>query len=297
MSSSNVCEALFYRDKIGTVMANYIIGDVHGQFDALTKLLDMLNYDEKNDELWFVGDLVNRGPKSLEVLRFVADLQQRGVAKVVLGNHDFSLMVQALNIPEVRIKKSTMEILQAPDAVQLLHIIRTWPLMVEDKTRKIIMTHAGAYPLWSLEKLHVQHEIYQSYMANTHEQVNQFLRMVYHNGTGKWSETEADIEKMRFTVNAFTRMRFLTGKGGLDFDCKEPPEDAPKRLTPWYQLLPNNGYRYIFGHWAACGLRVTERYACIDSGAAWGGGLTAFNGDTWKVAATISLKTKQTKKK
>lgn len=274
-------------------MANYIIGDVHGQFEALTVLLDMLNYDENKDELWFVGDLVNRGPQSLEVLRFVVDLQQRGLAKVVLGNHDFSLMVQALHVPEVKIKKSSSEILDAPDAQTLLTAIRCWPLMVEDVERKLIMSHAGVYPFWSLEKLREQHSLYIERMQGESKVVDAFLRAVYHDGTGKWSSQNSDIEQMRFTVNSFVRMRFLTKKGALDFDCKMSPNEAPKKLIPWYSYLRNDGYRYVFGHWAACGLHINENWACIDSGAAWGGRLTALNADTWKVSGTTRIKTKK----
>lgn len=273
-------------------MATYIIGDVHGQFDALMRLLSKINYKEDKDELWFVGDLVNRGPQSLEVLRFVVGLGVR--VKVVLGNHDFSLMVQALELPHVKIKKSSEAILKAPDSKILLSAMRSWPLFYENTEYNVIMAHAGFYPFWSIETARMQQQMYQYEMLKTEKESNQFLEQVYANGSGYWNKRDSFIEQMRFTVNAFLRMRFLEKDGRLNFDCKLPPEEAPTNLIPWFEeKMRENKYRYIFGHWAACGLKVTKNWACLDSGAAWGGGLTAFNLEKWEVTASVRVREKK----
>lgn len=273
-------------------MTDYVIGDVHGQYDALMRLLDKVAYDENRDILWFVGDLVNRGPDSLGVLRFVVNLGDK--AKVVVGNHDFSLMVQALRSPKIRIKKSSEQILAAPDGEALVMAMRQWPLMIEDAWRGVIMAHAGLYPYWSLEQARAQNEVYCAAMRADDEMVASFLLSTYDDGSGYWRETDDALAQMRFTINAFARMRFLERDGRLNFSAKVPPRSAPKNLLPWYKAH-HDTVKVVFGHWAALGLMVKPHYACIDGGAAWGGELIAFDIDNWKVAEKVSVK--YTKKK
>lgn len=268
-------------------MADYVIGDVHGQYDALMRLLDKVDYNENRDKLWFVGDLVNRGPKSLKALRFVTGLG--GKANVVVGNHDYSLMVQALNTPKIKIKKTTAEILAAPDGEELVMAIRRWPLMVEDENRNVVMVHAGLYPHWSLACARAQNAAYCAMMQGEKSIADARIIETFDDGSGCWEADGDAAEQMRFTVNAFARMRFLEKNGRLNFDAKVPPRSAPRSLTPWYKLHPADGAKVIFGHWAALGLTIKPRWACIDGGAAWGGELIAFNIDNWKVAAKAAV--------
>lgn len=268
-------------------MSIYAIGDVHGQREALLRLLEQLNYDEAADELWFVGDIINRGPDSAGALRLVTSL--KGKVKVVMGNHDFTLLVQAADLDKGRIKKTTKEILSAPDAQEMIAKMQTWGLMEEDAERGIVMTHAGVYPYWDLATAREMDAQYRQQMQQTSDKRREFLREVYRNGSGKWKEKAKMEVKQCFAVNAFARMRFLNTDGSLDYDAKIPPEEAAKNLMPWYDIhAQRQNYRIVFGHWAALGLRVHEKYACIDGGAAWGGELIAFDLADWQVAAKVA---------
>lgn len=267
-------------------MADYVIGDVHGQYDALMRLLDKVDYNENRDILWFVGDLVNRGPNSLEVLRFVVNLGER--AKIVIGNHDFSLMVQAYCAPEIKIKKTSEQILSAPDGEELIGAMRQWPLMIEDVWRQTVMVHAGLYPYWTLERARAQNIAYCQIIQHNDTDIKKFLHSTFANGAGYWEEQGDKLEQLRFTINAFARMRFLEKDGRLNFSAKVPPKSAPKTLIPWYKAHKGQ-VKVVFGHWAALGLMIKPTWACLDGGAAWGGELVAFNIDNWKVAAKISV--------
>lgn len=269
-------------------MAIYAIGDVHGQYEALMRLLENLNYDEAKDELWFVGDIINRGPDSVKALRFVTSLQDK--IKIVIGNHDFTLMVQANGLDKGRIKKTTKEILDEPDAQEMISAMHSWPLMVENSALNVVMAHAGVYPYWDLATARELNTQYCEQMKK--EDVRKaFLQAVYRNGNGKWKPDAQENEKLCFAVNAFARMRFLTSSAKLDFDAKIAPENAGKGLQAWYQEhIKRQNYRIVFGHWAALGLREHEKYACIDAGAAWGGELIAFELNEWKVAAREKIK-------
>lgn len=269
-------------------MGLYAIGDVHGQYDALMRLLEALNYDEAADELWFVGDIINRGPDSVGALRCVTTL--RGKTEVVIGNHDFTLMVQADGLDKGRIKTTTKEILKAPDAQEMIEAMRCWPLMVEDAARNIVMAHAGIYPYWNLSTARELNAEYRRQMRQSDEARKTFLQQVYRNGGGKWKAQMKDAAKNCFAVNAFARMRFLNADGELDFEGKMAPEAAPKGLHPWYEAhIRRQNFRIVFGHWAALGLRVHEKFACIDGGAAWSGELIAFDLERWQVAARAAI--------
>lgn len=268
-------------------MATYVIGDVHGQYAALLSLLDKLHYDEASDELWFVGDLVNRGPNSLEVVRFVCDLFQRGKCKVVLGNHDFSLLAQAIPGSTLKPKKATQSILAAEDGEALIMQMRQFPLLVVDDSHHVVMTHAGFYPLWTLS---IAQRLNADVMAALQgEQVGDFLRDVYADEPADWDINRTGIPALRFAVNVFTRMRYLKKDLRLDFDCKLPPKEAPRNLMPWFAVPQADEYRCVFGHWAALGLTIKPHYACIDGGAAWDGMLIAFDLARWQVAGKIKV--------
>lgn len=269
-------------------MGIYAIGDVHGQYEALMRLLERLNYDEAADELWFVGDIINRGPDSVRALRCVSRL--KGKTKVVIGNHDFTLMVQANGLDKGRIKNTTKEILNAPDAQEMIDAVQSWPLMVQDEARQIVMAHAGVYPYWDLDTAIEMNAQYCRQMRQKDNERREFLQTVYRNGNGEWKKNGKNSVKQCFAVNAFARMRFLKTNAALDFDGKMPPEEAPKALVPWYELhAARQAFRVVFGHWAALGLRLHEKYACIDGGAAWSGELIAFDLAQWRVAATVAI--------
>ncbi len=266
-------------------MATYVIGDVHGQYDALLRLLKKIRYREDRDELWFVGDLVNRGPKSLEVLRYVCARAEN--CKVVLGNHDFSLLVEAVGDPAVGRKKTTAAILAAPDGAALVGAMHGWPMMVVDRRRRVIMAHAGLYPGWTLATTEALAR--EVTAAMTGENAERFLLDVYRDEPSCWSQNLRGMARRRFAVNAFTRMRYLTRQGCLALAAKMSPEAAPKHLIPWYERCGEIPFRCVFGHWAALGVRVEKHWACLDGGAAWNGALIAFDLDHWAVAASVPV--------
>lgn len=263
-------------------MAVFAIGDVHGQKEALMRLLDKLNYSN-SDELWFVGDLINRGPDSWGVLQLVRRLN----AVVVLGNHDYSLLVQALAVPAVKQKKETVKLLENQGIKKTLAWLRTCKSLHVDSERGVALTHAGLYPFWQAEDvMRVKHAIEQALQNKGYRFV---LASVYGNEPDVWSAELQGIELLRFGINALSRMRYLHSDGAMDFEHKMALNAAPNHLRAWFEFPPAHGYRVIFGHWANVGLKVGDWYACIDGGSAWGGQLVAFDVDNWCVAASVAV--------
>lgn len=264
-------------------MAIYAIGDVHGQYDALRRLLDKIAYGG-GDELWFVGDLVNRGPDSLNVLRLVTGLAD---AKVVLGNHDLALLVQAQRFKGGKLKGAALDILAADDGEELVDRLRHYPMLHVDKTLKVAMVHAGVYPGWTMKTAKRLNREVSAALAG--KKYREFLKALYGNEPSRWSENLSGMNARRFAVNAFCRMRFVRKDGALDLEAKMAPDEAPNGLKPWFDCELHNKYRWIFGHWASCGLMVKRRVACIDGGSAWGGELLAFDVGRWAVAARVAV--------
>jgi bis(5'-nucleosyl)-tetraphosphatase (symmetrical) len=254
-------------------MATYAIGDVQGCFDELQALLERVGFNRQHDRLWFVGDLVNRGPKSLEVLRFVRNLGDR--ATVVLGNHDLHLLTQHEGFENKRKDDTFDDVLSAPDAKELVDWVRTRPMMhVEGR---YAMVHAGVLPQWTIEKsLQLAREVEQALRAPGYRD---FLANMYGSKPERWNETLAGWDRLRVIVNAMTRMRFCTPEGAMEFlsDGIEPPAG----YVPWYEPR-HDEQAIVFGHWSARGLKLTEHIAALDTGCVWGGSLTALRlEDRW----------------
>ena len=248
-------------------MATYAIGDVQGCFDELQQLLEELAFDGKKDRLWFVGDLVNRGPKSLEVLRFVKGLGEKAVT--VLGNHDLHLVTQFEGFERRRKDDTFDDVLGARDAKELVGWLRTRQMMHVEGDHA--MVHAGILPQWSIAKaLSLGKEVEKALAAPNYRN---FLAHMYGSKPDHWSETLQGWDRLRVIVNAMTRMRFCTAEGKMDFNAKgdEPPPDH----RAWFELRPKNEHRLLCGHWSALGLKLTAQLAVIDTGCVWGGSLTA----------------------
>ena len=247
-------------------MATYAIGDVQGCFDELKQLLVEIDL-KKRDRLWFVGDLVNRGPKSLEVLRFVRDLGERAV--VVLGNHDLHLVTQHEGFERKRKDDTFQDVLGARDAVELIDWLRTRPMMHVDEGHA--MVHAGLLPGWSIKKaLALGKEAEKALRA---EDYREFLKNMYGSKPEEWNDSLAGWDRLRVIVNAMTRMRFCTPAGKMEFHAKGAKPPAGYR--PWYETRPAAETPIVFGHWSQLGLRVDPRATCLDSGCVWGGSLSA----------------------
>jgi len=247
-------------------MATYAIGDVQGCFDELQKLLVEIDF-KKQDRLWFVGDLVNRGPKSLEVLRFVRDLGKRAV--VVLGNHDLHLVTQHEGVERKRKDDTFDDVLEADDAGELVGWLRTRPMM--HAAQGYAMIHAGLPPQWSIEKAVALGKEVESALGAA--DYRQFLKHMYGSKPEEWSDSLTGWDRLRVIVNAMTRMRFCTPQGRMEFHAKGAK--PPPGYLPWYETRLAKEAPIVFGHWSQLGLRLDPRVTCLDSGCVWGGSLSA----------------------
>ncbi len=254
-------------------MATWAIGDVQGCLDCLDRLLEKIRFDSTRDVLWFVGDLVNRGPDSAGVLRRVIGLQDRAIA--ILGNHDLHLLAIAAGLqpdpPDYRLG----ELLRADDRDALIDSVRQRPLIHHDPELNTVMVHAGLFPGWSLSQacalaLEVQN------VLNSNRWMS-FVQNMYGDEPCRWNESLKDWERLRFITNAFTRMRFCRSDGSLDFSQKGPIVNSPSHLHPWFEVpaITDAPYRIVFGHWSDLGVHRHHNVICIDSGCVWGGQLAA----------------------
>ncbi len=252
-------------------MATIAIGDVQGCYDQLMRLLERADYDEQRDTLWFVGDLVNRGPQSLATVRFVKSLGSRQVT--VLGNHDLALLVVAAGIHKPHRGDTFGDILAAPDRDELLAWLRHQKLMHADGGWA--MVHAGLLPQWSIaQALACAREVETALQGPDY---GEFLKDMYGNEPLRWRDDLAGYDRLRIIVNAMTRMRLATADGTLEFSHKLGLANAPAGYLPWYDVpqRASRGATVIFGHWAALGLLLREDVACLDSGCVWGRSLSA----------------------
>jgi bis(5'-nucleosyl)-tetraphosphatase (symmetrical) len=248
-------------------MATYAIGDVQGCYDELQALLGRIGFDPAHDRLWFVGDLVNRGPKSLEVLRLVRELGDSAI--VVLGNHDLHLVTQHEGFERRREDDTFVDVLGSPDAKELVDWLRCRPMMHAEGNWA--MVHAGLLPQWSIpSSLSLAKEVEAMLRAPNYRD---FLANMYGSKPERWDESLAGWDRLRVIVNAMTRMRFCTPDGTMEF--RATGKNAPMGYVPWYEARSGLEPALVFGHWSALGLKLTERFAALDTGCVWGGPLTA----------------------
>jgi len=258
-------------------MAIYAIGDIQGCLDELLALLDKIAFDEKKDQLWFVGDLVNRGAKSLETLRFVKKLGD--VAVTVLGNHDVHLLVAAHFPERVKHKDTIQPILDATDCDELLQWLRQKPLFHYDETLKMGLLHAGLPPQWDLLQTQAMARLAeQALQAND----KNFLAQLYGDRPDVWTDDLDGMERLRFIFNCFTRMRFCDSNGRLNFKYNGELGSQPAYLLPWFEVEQRKtaDVKLIFGHWAALGFYTGKNCFSIDTGCVWGNELTALRLDS-----------------
>lgn len=255
-------------------MAVYAIGDLQGCYDPFRHLLDEIRYDPDKDTLWLVGDLVNRGPKSLKTLRFVRSLGDSAIT--VLGNHDLHLLALAAGQVRLGNRFSTLrKILDAPDRQELIDWLRHRPLAHYDASIGTMLVHAGTHPSWSVKKtLARAAEVEEELQGKKYQHV---LGKMYGNTPAAWSGDLGGVKRLRFIINCLTRMRMLTRKGRLNFSHSGPPFKARKNLVPWFNVDQPAwaGTRIVFGHWSALGLVVLPQYVALDTGCIWGRQLTA----------------------
>ncbi|KTD57132.1 bis(5'-nucleosyl)-tetraphosphatase [Legionella sainthelensi] len=256
-------------------MPDYAIGDVQGCYKPLQKLLELIEFDEKTDRLWFVGDLVNRGPESLAVLRFVRSLPL--TPRITLGNHDLHLLASLFGGRPWREHDDTLqEVMHAADSEELGHWLRKQSILHYSPELKVVMCHAGIAPLWDLTQAMQLAKELEDVLAGDH--FRDFLARLYGSKPDLWSDDLTGIERLRAITNYFTRMRFCDANGRLELGYKGTLAQAPANLYPWYDVPSRKEIEcdIVFGHWAALmGKCPNPKIHAIDTGCLWGGQLTA----------------------
>jgi bis(5'-nucleosyl)-tetraphosphatase (symmetrical) len=253
-------------------MATYVIGDIQGCFDSLLRLLDQIKFDSHRDTLWFTGDLVNRGPKSLEVLRFIKNLKN---TQIVLGNHDLYLLAIVYTDVNCNSENNLQAIVNAPDKEELCTWLRNRSLLHHDSSLGYTLVHAGFPPQWNLNKAMECAKEVEIVLRS--EQYKDFLKNMYGNEPSQWNDSLVGWERLRFITNCLTRIRFCDIKGNLELTTKGI-NITSDNYFPWFKL-PNRcskDLNILFGHWAALQGRTNEpNVYALDTGCVWGRCLTA----------------------
>ena len=265
-------------------MSSYVIGDVQGCFDELMLLLDKINFDSNNDELIFAGDLINRGPKSLEVLEFC--LENKKSIEIVLGNHDIYLLYL---IHQNKKNYQLAPILESKNRKKFFRWLIEKPLMLErknNKNEKFIISHAGIPHIWDLEDARKLNEEYQKAIKKNPGGV---FRNMWGDHPDLWSESLRGFSRIRVIINYFTRMRLITQKGELDLKTKVSSRNS--EYKPWFKFTKNEKNNYqLFGHWAALKGKTNKRNVIgLDAGCVWGGHLKAIRINDRKIFKIKSL--------
>lgn len=259
-------------------MATYAIGDIQGCYSALRRLLDTLAFEPHRDTLWIAGDLVNRGPENAKTLHFIHQLGQS--AKVVLGNHDLHLLAYADGVRAHNRKDTLEDVINDKHREELLHWLRRQPLMHWDQKLNCVMTHAGVAPQWTLHQAAALAEEVSKVLQGNPSSRKAYLKAMYSNENCLWENKLTGQERLRSITNYFTRMRFCTAEGELEFKSKTGPESPPKGFQPWYQVERVEALQQttlLFGHWAAlAGETGSQHHIGLDTGCVWGGHLTAY---------------------
>jgi bis(5'-nucleosyl)-tetraphosphatase (symmetrical) len=251
-------------------MTIYAVGDLQGCLEPLLCLLEKVDFKPEKDQLWAAGDVVNRGPQSLETLRYLKALGS--AFRMVLGNHDLHLLAVAHGMKRLNPKDTLQEILDARDRDELLGWLQQQPLLIS--AQGYVMVHAGIPPHWDLVTAKVMAGKVETALRG--ENANLFFENMYGNDPSSWSELQCEAEQLRCITNYFTRMRFCNAKGELELNAKNEARQAPTGYKPWYAdpLRKTAKEKIIFGHWAALNGKVDESNLFpLDTGCVWGGRL------------------------
>ncbi len=253
-------------------MTTFIIGDVHGCLEQLDQLLAIIDKEDPNAQLLFTGDIINRGPDSIGVLRRIMAMGDR--AQTVLGNHDLHLLGIAAGIRKMKTGDTVKPIFDAPDSAELLDWFRTRPLAYPVGENGILV-HAGLLPQWTRKKaLKLANEL-ETVLRSKHWQA--LMAEMYGNKPDQWDDDLEGMDRLRCIINSFTRLRFCTPKGKMEFDAKLGPETAPEGYMPWFRVpkRKSSDALVIWGHWSTLGLVNEPNLLAVDTGCLWGGALTA----------------------
>lgn len=257
-------------------MATYLIGDVQGCFSALQRLLKKIQYSPSTDTVYLLGDLVNRGPDSLGVLRYCRE--HEGSIQVLLGNHDLHLLATAYGIRKSGKRDTLNPILHSPECKDLLRWLAQQPLvrhLTSAQGDAALLVHAGVLPSWTLQDtLRYADEVHAQLRS---PDIAQFLATMYGNTPSYWSDSWQGADRLRVIVNALTRLRFCSADGVMDFESNESAQHAPQGLLPWFDCpgRRTSDVTIAFGHWSTLGLRNEDKLIALDTGCVWGGCLSA----------------------
>lgn len=254
-------------------MAVYAIGDIQGCFDELMELLQIVEFSPRRDHLWLTGDIVNRGSKSLEVLRFVRSLGDRAIA--VLGNHDLHLLAVAYGVTHPRPKDTFMDVLEADDRHELLDWLRRLPLLHHDAAINYTMVHAGLAPEWDLARAQACAAEVEQVLRG--EEAVQFFGQMYGDQPDRWDSTLQGWPRLRLITNCFTRLRYCYADGRVALKHKGAPGTQPAGQLPWFDVAGRRSadLKIVFGHWSTVGSTRARNVFGLDTGCVWGGKLSA----------------------
>lgn len=268
-------------------MATYAIGDIQGCYDELRQLLNKINFKSDCDTVWFTGDLVNRGPKSLQTLRFVKALGDNAIT--VLGNHDLHLLAIAFTTDKAGKKDTLNEILNATDREELLNWLEHQPLIHTDDESNMTMVHAAIHPDWGVDKAHTLAREVEAILKS--EQHTDFYQNMYGDDPAGWSDDLQGWGRLRHITNVFTRLRFCDHDRNLALRHKCEPGSQPDGLLPWFSVnnRTTKNDSIVFGHWSTLILAKDIEYKNVyplDTGCLWGGHLTAMRIDDGSFSKT-----------
>ncbi|QEA13813.1 symmetrical bis(5'-nucleosyl)-tetraphosphatase [Comamonas flocculans] len=256
-------------------MALYCAGDIQGCDRALARLLALIGFSPSRDTLYLLGDLVNRGPDSVAVLRRCMALE--GSVQVVLGNHDLHLLAVAQGVRAPSPRDTLGDLLAHPQRTAMLHWLRQQPLarQVRHGGQTMLLVHAGVLPPWSVQQTLALAGEVQRALTGAHWQ--SFLQQMYGNEPDAWREGLQGMDRLRVVVNALTRVRFCSAQGAMDFSSSESARQAPAGLMPWFELPERRtqGQLTVFGHWSTLGWMSRPDLLALDTGCVWGGSLSA----------------------
>ena len=254
-------------------MSTYAIGDIQGCYAAFMRLLERIGFDPGKDRLWLVGDLVNRGPQSPKVLRQVIELGD--CVTSVLGNHDLHLLAVAAGVRKLSRSDTFGDVLKAKNSDELIGWLRQRPLLAFAQKHNRALVHAGLPPAWTVRRALKEAAKTEAMLRS--EDWRAAVAAMYGNAPLVWSKSLDSEEKLRYTINALTRMRYCDRRGRLSFEYSGPPGTQPKSLVPWYRApgRKSAGTHIYFGHWSALGVMQAQNLTALDSGCVWGRRLTA----------------------
>ena len=254
-------------------MSIYFVGDIQGCYSELSALLKQVNFTPEKDQLWVAGDLVARGPDSYKTIKYLMSLGDS--VKAVLGNHDLHLLAIYDGLKKAKASDHFVQLLSAPDVQSIIDWLSQQPLLRKLPNEKAYMSHAGISPQWTIEDAERLALLAQQKISSQDRRY--WLKEMYGEQPNDWLKADSDVEKFRFTVNAFTRMRYCYLDGTLDFACKDAPKHAPQNLKPWFSLTTHKlqTFSWVFGHWAALmGNTQLNNIHALDTGCVWGEHLT-----------------------